>query len=54
MMVGGGDTESTAYVVISTVGSSLLTPALSTWKFIVPIVRPKPPVVAEADPDERG
>jgi hypothetical protein len=54
MMAGGGDAESIVDVVISTVGSSLLTSASSTWKFSMPIVRLKPPVANEADLDECG
>jgi hypothetical protein len=49
-----GAAESKAGVTDSTVGSSLLIPTSSTWKFKMPMARLNPPVVAEVDPVEHG
>jgi type VI secretion system secreted protein VgrG len=43
-----------AGVMVLAASSILLTPVSSTWKFNVPIVRMKPPVVAEADLVRQG
>jgi hypothetical protein len=49
-----GAAESTAGVIDSAVGSSLLMPASSTWKFKMPMARLNPPVVDKVNPVEHG